>query len=313
LGVTHINVANMKWQLFLAIASTTQTAAALEQIGEPEYVDGAWCYTYLSTYLAPVQAETAVPVFPTAPNFPTTRGIPPPYFTNRSTAVSPSTALEATESLEPIQIPTSGISLFSSSGLAISTDGQKPEPTNPGSTTEPGSLSPPTIATSIQGSAASTTSSTAQVSGQAVIFLIEPRAGDKKRDLVERDLGGFVSGNAGNAKICTFATAFSLAGGELLDGGSPIYYSFGDTFKQLSSDGAPPDGAITTEFITSGGILTFVNQVLPNNQAGFCQDPDSGQVFITFGGSPAGCVRISLRVFEGKSLPKTLVHDINCR
>lgn len=86
----------MRWQLFLAIASTAKSTTALEQIGEPEYVDGAWCYTYLSTYLAPVQAETAEPIFPTAPNFPTTRGILPSYFTNRSTAVPPSTALEAT-------------------------------------------------------------------------------------------------------------------------------------------------------------------------------------------------------------------------
>jgi hypothetical protein len=70
----------------------------------------------------------------------------------------------------------------------------------------------------------------------------------------------------------------------------------------LSSEGTPPDGAITTEFTTSGGILAFVNLDLPNNQADFCQDPDTGQVFITFRGSPAGCVRISLRVFEGKLL-----------
>ncbi|KAG5657954.1 hypothetical protein KAF25_006905 [Fusarium avenaceum] len=244
----------MRWQLFLAIASTAKSAAALEQIGEPEFVDGAWCYTYLSTYLAPVQAETADPVFPTAPNFPTTRGILPPYFTNRSTAVPPSTALEATVSLEPVQIPTSGIA------------------------TEPESFLPPSIATSIQASAASTTSPTAQVSGQAVIFLIEPRAGNEKRDLTERDLGGFVSGDAGNAKICTFANTFSLAGGELLDGGTPIYYSSGDTFKRLSSEGIPSGSAITTGFTTSDGILAFVNQDLPNNQADFSERCQNGRI-----------------------------------
>jgi hypothetical protein len=301
----------MKWQLFLAIVSTAQTATALEQVGEPEYVDGAWCYTYLSTYLAPVQAKTAEPVFPTAPSFQTTRGIIPPYFTNRSTAVPPSTALAGTESLEPIQNPTSGIDFFSSSGFATLTDDQNPEPTKLGSTTEPGSLLPSTIATSIQASDASTTSSRAQVSSQAVIFLIVPRARDEKRDLVERDLGGFVSGNAGNAKICTFANTFSLVAGELLDGGSPIYYSFGDTFRQLSGEGTPPDGAITTGFFISEGILAFVNEDLPDNQADFCQDPDSGQVFITFGGTPAGYVPILLRVFAGKSLPNPLVYGTN--
>jgi hypothetical protein len=302
----------MKWQLFLAIVSTAQTATAFEQIGEPEYVDGAWCYTYLSTHLAPVQAETAEPVFTTAPSFQTTRGIIPPNLTNRSTAVPPSSALAGTDSLEPIQNPTSGIDLFSSSGFATLTDGHSQEPTRLWSTTNPGSLLSPTIATSIQASDASTTSSAAQVSGQTVIFLIVPGTVDEKRDLLERDLGGFVGGNADNANICTFATTFSLAEGELLDGGIPIYYSFGETFKQLTSDGTPPDGAITTDFFISEGILAFVNKDLPNNQADFCQDPDSGQVFITFRGAPAGCVPILLRVFAGKSLPNPLVYDTNC-
>ncbi|KAG8361567.1 hypothetical protein FVEN_g12644 [Fusarium venenatum] len=105
----------MKCQLFLALSGALQAAANLELIGEPGCDDGVICYTYLSTYLAPVGAATDLP---TAHSFPTTRGIIPPSFSNQSTS-----ALQPiTNSASIMENPTSGIYIFSSSGLPIVTD-----------------------------------------------------------------------------------------------------------------------------------------------------------------------------------------------
>jgi hypothetical protein len=39
----------------------------------------------------------------------------------------------------------------------------------------------------------------------------------------------------------------------------------------------------------------------PGSDTGFCQVTDTGQVFITFGSAPPGCIDVSLRVYGGKS------------
>jgi hypothetical protein len=245
----------MKWQLFtLTIASTVQAAAALEPIGNPEFVHRSLCFTYLSSYLAPVQTDIAEPDFPTAPNFPTTKSgpaLPPPFVVNPSTSVAASsraTFLAVSESSEITQNPTPGFgSSFSSGLLTTLSDDQNQE------TTGSGTLSPSNAATSSQ---ASTTSSGAGVSGEAIILAIVPQTGDEKRQLSKRALGGFImNGNVANAQICTDAAAFSLASGQLLDQGSPVYYSVGEPFKQLRGQRSPPDGAISTTFLNVGGGL----------------------------------------------------------
>lgn len=105
-------------------------------------------------------------------------------------------------------------------------------------------------------------------------------------------------GGVVNPDICDDATAFSLLSGQLLDDGLPIYYN-GQAFSPFGAQGQPPDGAVTTTFQNIGGILGFVNASLPNGEAGFCQDPTTGQVYITFSDTPEGCTPVSISVYTG--------------
>ncbi|KAF4452089.1 hypothetical protein F53441_5021 [Fusarium austroafricanum] len=293
--------------LFLAVGGPARAVAGLELNGESQWDNGVICYTYLSTYLAPVDAETAGSDLPTALSFPTTRGIIPPDPSNRSTSVPPSALTEPTDidgkpttgidtsasgidtAASGINTFSSGISILPSSGLTILTDDQDSGTT----ATESGSLFPPTSVTSIE---ASTTSSGA-VSGQAVILFVSPQAGDEKRDLVKRAPGGFIGGDITNVEICTYAATFRLIAGQLLDSQNPIYYN-GEPFKEFRGRGAPPEDAITRQFADVAGTLVFASRALPNINAGFCQEPESGQVYVTFTSSPPGCVSISLRVYS---------------
>ncbi|KAM0229834.1 hypothetical protein ACHAPO_009728 [Fusarium lateritium] len=288
----------MKWQLLFAFVGT---ATALEPIGEPEFVDGVWCYTYLSSYLVAVGAETAEAAIPTAPALPSTqRGILPTYFANRSASVLPSTfqgiaepssilesALESlTEVSEIAGESTITIDSSFSSALPILTDEEELEPT----------VTEPAIAT--QTSTETSATSSEAVSGQNIIFLISPRVSNERRGLEKRAKGGFVgNGNTSNVRICTNAATFTLTGGQLLDSGKPIYYN-GESFKELRGQEDPPDEAVTRDFASIAGNLVFSNTALPDGEAEFCQDPDSGQVFVIFGSGPSGCVPITLRVYQ---------------
>ncbi|CAG2009758.1 unnamed protein product, partial [Fusarium graminearum] len=105
----------MKWQPLLVLSSIVQGAAGLKLIDESED-NGVICYTYLSTYLVAVDAETAGP----APALPTTRGILPPYFTNRSTSAVPLSTVSADRgSSIVLQDPDSTVALLTSSDIAI--------------------------------------------------------------------------------------------------------------------------------------------------------------------------------------------------
>ncbi|CAG1984229.1 unnamed protein product [Fusarium graminearum] len=265
----------MKWQLILALGGTLHRVAGLELIGEQEQDDGVICYTYLSTYLAPVDVAITGKELPTAANLPTTRGILPPYFTNRSTSLPLFTFSSNPESSDAIPKPTS-IDLFSSSDFVIPSS-------------EPSSLLPPTIATSTEASA----TTTGAVSGQNVILFIAPPANENRR-FVKRAPGRFVGGSD-TVEICTNAAVFTLADGQLLDNEDPVYYN-GNPYEQFGGQGSPPDGAITREFASVNGVLTFSSRSLPGNSAGFCQD-GSGQVYMTFGSSPPRCDPILIRVY----------------
>ena len=136
-------------------------------------------------------------------------------------------------------------------------------------------------------------------SGRSVIFRVVPESQDTKRDLQARAVGGFVGSQSG---ICAAATVFNLVQGRLLDGTLPIYYN-GESFKELRGNpGASPRGAVTETFVDEDGFLRFFNSALPNGQAGFCQDTESGQVYITFTASPLGCQTIRLAITEGMGI-----------
>ncbi|KAM0387078.1 hypothetical protein ACHAQC_011144 [Fusarium culmorum] len=222
----------MKWQLILALGGTLHRVAGLELIGEQEQDNGVICYTYLSTYLAPVDVAITGKELPTAANFPTTRGILPPYFTNRSTSLPSFKFSSSPESSNAIQKPTS-IYLFSSSDFVIPSS-------------EPSSLLPPTTATSTEASA----TTTGAVSGQNVIFFIAPPANENRR-FIKRAPGRFVGGSDA-VEICANAAVFTLADGQLLDNEDPVYYN-GNSYEQFGGQGSPPDGAITREFASVNG------------------------------------------------------------
>ncbi|KAF5537060.1 hypothetical protein FMEXI_10080 [Fusarium mexicanum] len=142
---------------------------------------------------------------------------------------------------------------------------------------------------------ATTGASLPTASGRSVIFRVVPESQDTKRDLQARAVGGFVSSQF---EICAAAAIFNLVQGRLLDGTLPIYYN-GESFKELRGyPGTLPRGAVIETFADEDGFLRFFSSALPTGEAGFCQDTDSGQVYITFTASPPGCQTIRLSITE---------------
>ncbi|RBR07276.1 uncharacterized protein FIESC28_10775 [Fusarium coffeatum] len=134
-----------------------------------------------------------------------------------------------------------------------------------------------------------------EASGRSVILRVVPESQDTKRDLQARAVRGFVGSQS---EICADATIFNLVQGRLLDGTLPIYYN-GESFKELlGNPEASSQGAVTETFADEDGFLRFFNSALPNGQAGFCQDTESGQVYVTFTASPPGCQTIRLFIIE---------------
>lgn len=103
-----------------------------------------------------------------------------------------------------------------------------------------------------------------------------------------------------NPDICSLASIFNLADGQLFQGGLSIYYS-GEDYKELIGEDSPPPDAITKTFTSQGQRLAFVNENLPSGRAGFCQD-SNGLVYITFTTGPSDCEPIELAAYAGKSL-----------
>ncbi|CCT68942.1 uncharacterized protein FFB20_06760 [Fusarium fujikuroi] len=138
-----------------------------------------------------------------------------------------------------------------------------------------------------------TGTSVPDASGRSVIFRVVPESLDTKRDLQVRAVIGFVGSQS---EICAAATIFNFVQGRLLDGNLPIYYN-GEDFKELRGyPGALPRDAVTETFADEAGFLRFFSSVLPNGEAGFCQDAGSGQVYITFTASPPRCQSIRLSI-----------------
>ncbi|KAG5751915.1 hypothetical protein H9Q70_005451 [Fusarium xylarioides] len=132
-----------------------------------------------------------------------------------------------------------------------------------------------------------------EASGRSVIFRVVPESQDTKRDLQVSAVGGFVGSQS---EICAAAAIFNLLQGRLLDGALPIYYN-GESFKELRGyPGALPQDAVTETFADEDGFLRFFSSVLPTGEAGFCQDAESGQVYITFTASPPSCQSIRLSI-----------------
>ncbi|KAF5635048.1 hypothetical protein F52700_5596 [Fusarium sp. NRRL 52700] len=152
---------------------------------------------------------------------------------------------------------------------------------------------PDNLVTTTSTPSLTTGTSVPDASGRSVIFRVVPEPQDTKRALQVRALGGFVGSQA---QICSAAAIFNLGQGRLLDGTLPIYYN-GESFKELRGyPGALPRDAITETFADEDGFLQFFSSALPTGEAGFCQDTESGQVYITFTASPPSCQSIRLSI-----------------
>ena len=132
---------------------------------------------------------------------------------------------------------------------------------------------------------------------ELIVLRIVPVTPDDSR-LRKRDVGGFVGSPA---EICNNAKTFRLGDSQLLTGNGPVYFN-GEDYKLFGSEqGDVPEGAITRTFFRDGDILRFQSsRIIPNGEAGFCQTPLDGEVYITFSSQPAGCIPVSLVVVRGK-------------
>lgn len=135
----------------------------------------------------------------------------------------------------------------------------------------------------------------ASTDGELIILRVVTDVPENER-LRRREIGGFIGSQSG---ICDNADIFTLLDGQLLAGGNPVYYN-GESFKVLSAQGQPPSGAITRTFKRDGNKLRFQSSRFPAGEAGFCQTPSDGQVYITFSSEPAGCIPVTILVVSCK-------------
>ncbi|KAH7179049.1 uncharacterized protein B0J16DRAFT_166340 [Fusarium flagelliforme] len=252
-----------------------------------------WCLTYISTYLVPVSVP-GDSLLPTTRNSdaPTTGGsLKPTFGRDTSTQTTTDTDIQdastsVTSLIVPESLQTTILSSIGSGSSAVTLD-----TTISTLTDEPTISLDPTTSTDI----VSTSTSGIGIdepAGRIVIFqIVVPD--NEKRGLNKRATNGFVGND--NPGVCTFATTFNLAEGQLFDGGVPIFYS-GEDFKELSGQGNPSSDAITTTFEESSQRLVFRNSGLPNGEASFCQN-SNGLIYIVFTTGPSSCVPVNLAVY----------------
>ncbi|KAI7773134.1 hypothetical protein LA080_011757 [Diaporthe eres] len=271
----------MKPRYYATAISWVGAAVGMRLAENAEYGPASWCFTCLSDIIVPA---STLPVSP-----PPAVSLPPGPLSLSAGPLGPSPASLSGTPLIP-STPGPPISLASSAGALITTSGS-------GASTTVSSL--PTPSAPII---------------QQIIFFISPPGGVRKRYLETRAIQGFLNNDASKPQQrCDNATVFTLASGQLSVTGTPIYYFPGDNYKELRSTGSLLNGAISTTFTVSGGILQFSNSSIPGGRADFCQD-DTGHVYLTFTSSPINCQPVILVSFAvelcqngqivGTSLPR---------
>ncbi|WXC47940.1 hypothetical protein QX201_007656 [Fusarium graminearum] len=297
----------MKPFIFIAAVLKVAEVVSANGLAVMETPVDTWCITYLSTYLAAVTNQAGLSPTDRPDNevlsaqssgrLPFAPSIRPTFARNTSVSITRSTMsteigpdgalftsdVVNTADTSPVNSESSDLdvdptAIQSSSAILTLTD------------------SPSTAVTPTTDAAATTTAiDIIEPAGRNVIFLIRTTE-NQKRSFYKRANNGFVGDN--NPDVCTFAATFNLADGEgqLFAKGLPIHYA-GEDFKELSAQGRPPRGSVTSGFTDSGGSLVFRNSELPSGEAGFCQDAD-GQVYITFTTGPSGCTPVSLSIYN---------------
>ncbi|KAM0547533.1 hypothetical protein ACHAPJ_010277 [Fusarium lateritium] len=195
-------------------------------------------------------------------------------------------ATVATGPCKPKGLPSDIFSVSSESTIESTT----PAESGAGSTSESTVLDFVTTTSSKQSTTTSevaSTTTTSGPSGEPFIFQIIPQRRLAKRDTT------FVGNN--NPTSCTFATVFHIDSEQLLQDGVPIYYE-DQGYQELTAQGTPPAIAITRAFLITGGYLSWTNPAF--GEAGFCQTPSDGKVYITFSSKPTGCQSVTLIAYR---------------
>ncbi|KAF5534395.1 hypothetical protein FMEXI_11295, partial [Fusarium mexicanum] len=193
--------------------------------------------------------------------------------------------------LVPISAATSSPAESSLSGIESSTSLDISVTLNPSSSLPftPGVTS--SLVTTEVETAPPSSTTVPSILDEQIVFRVVPDTPDNNR-LRRRALGGFIGSSS---EVCNNANVFNLVDGQLLEGNVPIYFN-GEDYKVFGGQQGPvPSGAITRTFFRDGDILRFQSsRIIPNGEAGFCQTPSDGQVYITFSSQPAGCITAQL-------------------
>ncbi|KAH6954279.1 hypothetical protein DER45DRAFT_596186 [Fusarium avenaceum] len=257
-----------------------------------------FCVTYLSTYLVPVSqnASSTNDHSTLEPPFLTT--VDGTTFTLTDQPGLTSNPIDSLTSLTSEEISSSALAPFVSESSSIQIDPTEALTSGKqvGTSIDETSLfTTIDLGTTTITSVVPTSSSIIEPQGQAVILAVSFENDNQKRSMHKRTLGGFVGQNDPN--ICTFASTFNFAEDQLFVGGLPIFYSPGDTNKELIGGDNLPEDAVTRGFTIAGGTLGFRNANLPSGAASFCQTED-GRVFIVFTDGPPECVPVVLLVYS---------------
>ncbi|KAK7740286.1 hypothetical protein SLS63_001488 [Diaporthe eres] len=121
-----------------------------------------------------------------------------------------------------------------------------------------------------------------------IILAIVPAVSGRmleKRTAAKRDLGGFISDDAGspNPKDCRSATVYRLDSGRLQISSRLTFSIFADagtSFTEFRARESLNVGAniVATTFLNDNSILRWRNASFSGGEAGFCQVPATGQV-----------------------------------
>ncbi|KAJ4026244.1 hypothetical protein NW752_001183 [Fusarium irregulare] len=297
----------MKALIFIGTVLRAAQLVSANALAAMEASADTWCVTYLSTYIAAVTNQGDLSPtdrpgieLPSAQNsgrLPFAPSLRPTFARNTSTSITrsamsadigPDSALFTSD-----VINTADTSPINSKSSDLDVDPTAVQESSSISTISDGLSAAVTLTTDAE--ATPTSTDIIEPAGRNVIFLIQSGV-NEKRSFYKRANNEFVGED--NPDVCTFAATFNLAEdeGQLFASGLPIFYA-GEDFKELSPQGSPPSGSVTSGFTDAGGSLAFQNGELPNGEAGFCQDVD-GQVYITFTTGPSGCTPVSLGIYN---------------
>ncbi|KAM0193083.1 hypothetical protein ACHAPI_007804 [Fusarium lateritium] len=263
-----------------------------------------FCVTYLSTYLVPISQNASLSTGTEFEGLSTlTSGqltVEPPLLTTVD-----GTTYTLTDQPGLTSNPTDSITSLApgeiASSVLASLNSQSSVLESLSSRTETGTLTdePPLLTTIDLGTTTitaiiPTSSGVIEPLGQSIILAVNLDNSNQERSVHKRTLGGFVGPNDPN--VCTFASTFNFAQDQLFVSGLPVFYSPGDSNKELIGGDNLPGDAITRGFTTAGGALGFNNADLPGGAASFCQTVD-GRVFIVFTEGPPECTTVNLLVY----------------